>query len=163
MKKDEYLDKRKGLLNQAQKAIDEGKLDDAAKITKQVQDLDAKFEAEGKAQANLNALSGTPKIVDISTAGKPVAGTTVASTAAPQGPVDVYDSDEYRKAFMDYTLRGKAFPANLRDAAESTTTPDVGAVIPTTIAQRIVEKMESIGMILPLVTHTAYRRDARIF
>ena len=80
----------------------------------------------------------------------------------PQGPADVYDSAEYRKAFMDYTLRGKAFPANLRDAAESTTTPDVGAVIPTTIAQRIVEKMESIGMILPLVTHTAYQGGVSI-
>ena len=162
MKKDEYLDKRKGLLNQAQKAIDEGKLDDAAKITKQVQDLDAKFEAEGKAQANLNALSGTPKIVDISTAGKPVAGTVAESTAVWHGSVDIHDSTEYRKAFMNYVLRGTAFPANLRDAAESTKTPDVGAVIPTTIAQRIVEKMESIGMILPLVTHTAYQGGVSI-
>ena len=110
MKKDEYLDKRKDLLNQAQKAIDGGKLDEAAKITKQVQDFDATFEAEGKAQANLNALSGTPKIVDISTAGKPVAGMVAESTTTSQGPVDVYGSDEYRKAFMDYTLRGAAFP-----------------------------------------------------
>jgi HK97 family phage major capsid protein len=38
----------------------------------------------------------------------------------------------------------------------------VGAVIPTTIAQRIVEKMESIGMILPLVTHTAYKGGVSI-
>ena len=114
MKKDEYLGKRKGLLNQAQKAIDEGKLDDAAKITKQVQDLDAKFEAEGKAQANLNALSGTPKIVDISTAGKPVAGTVAESTAVWHGSVDIHDSTEYRKAFMNYVLRGTAFPVALR-------------------------------------------------
>jgi len=162
MTKEKYMEKRKGLVNEAQALIDGGKLKEAADKTKEIKALDDKYDAESKAQANLNALSGTPKIVDISTAGKPVAGTTVASTAAPQGPVDVYDSDEYRKAFMDYTLRGKAFPANLRDAAESTKTPDVGAVIPTTIAQRIVEKMESIGMILPLVTHTAYQGGVSI-
>ena len=162
MTKEKYMEKRKGLVNEAQALIDGSKLKEAADKTKEIKELDDKFDAESKAQANLNALSGTPKIVDISTAGKPVAGTTVASTAAPQGPVDVYDSDEYRKAFMDYTLRGKAFPANLRDVAESTKTPDVGAVIPTTIAQRIVEKMESIGMILPLVTHTAYQGGVSI-
>lgn len=162
MTKEEYMEKRKGLVDSAQALIDGGKLKEAADKTKEIKELDDKFDAESKAQANLNALSGAPKIVDISAAGNPVAGTTVASTAAPQGPVDVYDSDEYRKAFMDYTLRGKAFPANLRDVAESTKTPDVGAVIPTTIAQRIVEKMESIGMILPLVTHTAYQGGVSI-
>ena len=162
MTKEEYMKKRKDLVDSAQALIDGGKLKEAADKTKEIKELDDKFDAESKAQANLNALSDTPKIVDISAAGKPVTGTTVASTFAPQGPADVYDSDEYRKAFMDYTLRGKAFPANLRDAAESTTTPDVGAVIPTTIAQRIVEKMESIGMILPLVTHTAYKGGVSI-
>jgi HK97 family phage major capsid protein len=162
MTKEEYMEKRKGLVDSAQALIDGGKLKEASGKTEEIKELDDKFNAESKAQANLNALSGTPKIVDISAAGNSVAGTTVASTAAPQGPADVYDSDEYRKAFMDYTLRGKAFPANLRDAAESTKTPDVGAVIPTTIAQRIVEKMESIGMILPLVTHTAYKGGVSI-
>ncbi len=162
MTKEEYMEKRKGLVDSAQALIDGSKLKEAADKTEEIKELDDKFDAESKAQANLNALSGTPKIVDISTAGKPVAGMVAESTAVPQGPVDVYDSDEYRKAFMDYTLRGKAFPANLRDAAESTTTPDVGAVIPTTIAQRIVEKMESIGMILPLVTHTAYKGGVSI-
>ena len=162
MTKEEYMEKRKGLVDSAQALIDGSKLKEAADKTEEIKELDDKFDAESKAQANLNALSGTPKIVDISTAGKPVAGMVAESTAVPQGPVDVYDSAEYRKAFMDYTLRGKAFPANLRDAAESTTTPDVGAVIPTTIAQRIVEKMESIGMILPLVTHTAYKGGVSI-
>jgi HK97 family phage major capsid protein len=162
MTKEEYMEKRKGLVDSAQALIDGGKLKEAADKTEEIKELDDKYDAESKAQANLNALSGTPKIVDISTAGKPVAGMVAESTTTPQGPVDVYDSDEYRKAFMDYTLRGKAFPANLRDAAESTTTPDVGAVIPTTIAQRIVEKMESIGMILPLVTHTAYQGGVSI-
>src|SRR5690554_2127943 len=61
---------------------------------------------------------------------------------------------EYRKAFMDYVLRGETIPTELR---ETTTTSDVGSVIPQTVLNRIVEKLESTGMILPLVTRTAIK------
>ena len=156
MTKEEYMNKRKGLINEAQSFIDGGKLKEAADKTKEVKALDDSFDAESKARANLAALSGTPKIVDISSAGKPVDGTTAASTVTSAEPVDVFDSVEYRKAFMRNVLNGTPIPARLRDADESTKTPDVGTVIPTTIMQRIIEKMEAVGMILPLVTHTAY-------
>jgi HK97 family phage major capsid protein len=156
MTKEEYMNKRKGLINEAQSFIDAGKLKEAADKTKEVKALDDSFDAESKARANLAALSGTPKIVDISSAGKPVDGTTAASTATSAEPVDAFDSVEYRKAFMRNVLNGTPIPARLRDADESTKTPDVGTVIPTTIMQRIIEKMEAVGMILPLVTHTAY-------
>lgn len=66
------------------------------------------------------------------------------------------DSVEYRKAFMDYVLRGKEIPAELR-ADAVTYTKDVGSVIPQTILNRIVEKIEAVGMILPLVTRTAIK------
>lgn len=66
------------------------------------------------------------------------------------------DSVEYRKAFMDYVLRGKEIPNELRDD-EVTYTTDVGSVIPETVLNRIVEKMEAAGMILPLVTRTAIK------
>ena len=74
MTKEEYMEKRKGLVDSAQALIDGGKLKEAADKTEEIKELDDKFDAESKAQANLNALSGAPKIVDISTAGKPVAG-----------------------------------------------------------------------------------------
>lgn len=66
------------------------------------------------------------------------------------------DSLEYRKAFMDYVLRGKEIPSELR-ADEVTYTKDVGSVIPQTVLNRIVEKIEAVGMILPLVTQTAIK------
>lgn len=66
------------------------------------------------------------------------------------------DSVEYRKAFMDYVLRGKEIPTELRDDAVTYTT-DVGSVIPEPVLNRIVEKMEAAGMILPLVTRTAIK------
>lgn len=61
---------------------------------------------------------------------------------------------EYRKAFMNYVLRGQAIPTELR---ETTTTGDVGSVIPQTVLNRIVEKLEASGMILPLVTRTSIK------
>ena len=74
--------------------------------------------------------------------------------------VDTEDM-EYRKAFMEQVLRGTPIPAELR-AAANTLTPDVGSAIPTVLVDRIVEKMESIGMILPLVTRTNYPAGVNI-
>lgn len=75
--------------------------------------------------------------------------------------IDKYDTPEYRKAFMNYVLRGSQLPAEYRADAVTTTT-DAGATIPTTVLNKIVEKMEAVGMILPLVTQTAYKGGVSI-
>ena len=74
---------------------------------------------------------------------------------------DKYGSMEYRKAFMKYVCRGEALPKEYRADAVSKST-DVGAVIPTTVLNQIVEKLESTGMILTLVTRTAYKGGVSI-
>ena len=74
---------------------------------------------------------------------------------------DKYGSMEYRKAFMQYVCRGEALPKEYRADAVSKTT-DVGAVIPTTVLNQIAEKLESTGMILALVTRTAYKGGVAI-
>lgn len=91
---------------------------------------------------------------------------TFPSPAAPAGGenrenVDIHDTLEYRRAFMAYALRGTEIPAEFRTDAVTKTT-DVGAVIPTTVLNQIVEKMEAVGMILPLVTRTAYKGGVTI-
>lgn len=65
----------------------------------------------------------------------------------------IYDSMEYRLAFMDHVTKRKAMPAQYRD---NTLTSDIGAVVPPVTLNRIIEKVEAYGMILPLVTRTAY-------
>ena len=70
--------------------------------------------------------------------------------------VDKYATMEYRRAFMEYVTRGTAIPEEYR-THQTTKTTDVGAVIPSNVLNQIVEKMESTGMILPLVTRTAYK------
>lgn len=74
---------------------------------------------------------------------------------------DKYATMQYRKAFMDYVVRGTAIPTEYRADAVTKTT-DVGAVIPTTVLNQIVEKLESTGMILALVTRTAYKGGVAI-
>ena len=71
-----------------------------------------------------------------------------AGGAQPQAkePEDRYDTVAYRKAFMNYVCRGAAIPAEFR-AAETTTTADSGAVIPTSIMNEIIQKLESYGSI----------------
>ncbi len=101
-------------------------------------------------------------------AGQPVAG-QVAPTVLRSFPAvgnqepetDKYATLQYRKAFMDYVIRGTAIPTEYR-ADELSKTTDVGAIIPTTVLNQIVEKLESTGMILALVTRTAYKGGVSI-
>mgnify|MGYP002407356787 CR=1 FL=1 len=63
-----------------------------------------------------------------------------------------YASMDYRKAFMDYVKTGKK--SNLldfRSADTSTGTSDVGAVIPSTILQEVIKKVENYGQVYALV------------
>lgn len=153
MTKEKYMNDRNSLLTEAEALINDGKLEDAAAKTKAVEDLDTQFDNEAKALANLNALKDNQKIVDLSGAGTG----TVATFGGAAESTDMYDSVEYRKAFMNNVLKGTAIPAKFQNADANTKTTDVGSVIPTTIMQKIIEKMESTGMILPLVTKTAYQ------
>lgn len=153
MTKELYNTKRKQLMDEAQKLLDESKTTEAQAKMKEVEELDAKFEEEAKIQANLNALAGAQ-------AQNPAAAAqsvNLTGSAKPQKALDMYDTDDYKRAFMNYVLAGKKIPAELTNADANTKTSDVGAAIPTTTLQKIYEKIESTGMILPRVTHTSYK------
>lgn len=92
--------------------------------------------------------------------GTPVPGIVEAGVPQTRKNEDV-DGMEYRKAFMNYVTRGVEIPTELR-ASQSTTTADVAAAIPTVVVNQIVEKMESFGMVLPLVTRTSYTTGVNI-
>lgn len=83
------------------------------------------------------------------------AGNPVPAPGKVTEPVSKYDSMEYRNAFMKYVLTGgkTEIPAEYR-ADGVTKTTDVGAVIPDTVINRIIEKLEATGMILKEVTRT---------
>lgn len=156
MNRKEYETKRQALINEAETFINEGKLEEANKKMEAVTELDKNFEAAAKAEANLRALS-TPPL--------PLSGVGDGASFGrgdDENAEDMYDSVEYRKAFMNYVLKGTAIPEKFRNVSATTKTTDVGSVISPTIVNRIVEKMESMGMILPLVTKTSYAAGATV-
>ena len=63
---------------------------------------------------------------------------------------DIYDTKEYRTAFMEFVCRGTAIPAELR-AEGVTSTADTGAVIPTTIMKEIIKELKSYGSLYEAV------------
>lgn len=83
----------------------------------------------------------------------PGQGNPITPNATPAS--EMYETVEYRNAFMNYVLSGgqNAIPVEYREAGP-TATSDVGAVIPTNIVNRIIDKLQSCGQILREVTQT---------
>ena len=152
---EDYKNQRAELMNAAQTLLNDGKMEDFAAKTKEVEELDGKWDEYAKAQADLNALAGTQKpqvnVLDLANGNG-----LVGATGALDGDL------AYRKAFMNYVVNGQSIPTNLRNADATTKTTDVGEMIPETVMNRIIEKMESAGMILPLLTRTSYKGGVRI-
>lgn len=91
---------------------------------------------------------------------------TVETTTKPEQAstraTDPHDTMEYRRAFMEYVTRGVKSD-HLEFRADETTLPtDIGAVIPTTILNRIVERMEETGRIWSRVTKTSIQGGVEI-
>lgn len=83
-----------------------------------------------------------------------VPGVVQASAQEQRKSVDEEEM-EYRKAFQQFVTRGTPIPAELRDDAVTATT-DLTTAIPSVLVNQIIEKLESTGMILPLVTRTSF-------
>ena len=153
MTREFYNIQRRQLMDEAQKLLNESKTEEAQAKMKAVEELDAKFEAEAKVQANLNALAG----VKIAAPAADPQSVDLTGSEKPQTVVNRFDTDEYKTAFMNFVLTGRPIPANLTNTDDNTKTTDTGAAIPTTTLQKIYEKIEATGMILPRVTRTSYQ------
>ena len=155
MTKQEFDTKKNSLLAEAKNFLKDGKVDEANAKIKEAEDLKAQYDAESKAAANIAALDGPAPVNQ--------APQQVAPAQATTGSVDNVDGEdptnslEYRRAFMNYVLKGE--PMN---ATGVTKTSDADAVIPQTVVDRIIQKLEAIGNILPLITQTAYKGGVAI-
>src|SRR5690606_14015389 len=88
--------------------------------------------------------------------------TSVQKATVEPRAVDRHDTMEYRRAFMEYVTRGIKSDILEFRADETTLPSDIGAVIPTTILNRIVEKMEETGRIWSRVTKTSIQGGVEI-
>ena len=149
----DYEKQREELMKNAEKAVSEHRFEDFEKIKADIEALDKEHQQEAVAEANLKALSETPKPVNglMGGAGAMSVGDKASGADAAD---DMYASDEYRRAFMKAMVSGK--PIKMTNSDAITTTGDVGAVIPTTIVRRIIDKMEVTGQIWKRITKTNY-------
>ena len=158
MNRKQYEEKRNSLMNEAQTLINEGKTEEAQAKMDEVKKLDETWDAIAQAQADFNAMNREPQAMN--PFGNAASG--AMNFGAVEEPEDMYDSKEYRIAFMNYVVNGKPIPEKFTNAAGPTKTSDIGAVISPTVINRIIEKIEATGMILPLVTRTAFAAGAVI-
>lgn len=153
---EDYRNQRTTLLAEAEAAIDSGKLDEGNTKIKTVEDMDTAYENYAKAKANISALSGVKPPSSMVKEG------VIDTLGNKYTNDDMYNTRDYRMAFMNHVLADKPIPEKFTNANQVTKTTDVGAVIPTAIMEKIIEKMEATGMILPLVTRTGYKGGVSI-
>lgn len=82
------------------------------------------------------------------------------STKAEEEREDKYSTLEYRKAFMNYARTGVISDELRADA--TTMVADIGAVIPTTIMNEVVQKLKSFGNIYSRIRKTAFKGGVKI-
>jgi HK97 family phage major capsid protein len=155
-------DQRAILMNSIREMIDTASSKESidAKMA-EVETMDNEWGEQSKDLANKAALEDKFKVLNIENKGVNVVGKVLDSTSNVVNE-DMYATVDYRKAFMNNIIRGTAIPSQLLNIDENTLTTDVGSVIPTTVMEKIIEKLEATGMILPLVTRTSYKGGVSI-
>lgn len=83
-----------------------------------------------------------------------VAGAVAPKTSEEQKSDDKFATMEYRKAFMEYVLRGTPIAAEYRDDT-FTAIADAAALIPTTIMSEIIKEMKVYGQLFNRVRKTS--------
>jgi HK97 family phage major capsid protein len=104
MNKEKYLADRNVLLDEAQKLIDEGKIEDSQAKMKEVEALDNKWEETKLANANLNALKGNVKALDLADESVKVNGGIPVATITENKVVD--EKKQYENSWAKY-IQGK--------------------------------------------------------
>lgn len=153
----EQIKKYTALMDEAQEFINKRDEEGYKAKMEEIKNFENEVDKVNTMQANLNALKDNTRITNIEKlSNNNVKGFTM-DTFGVDNNEDFSNSLDYRKAFMNYVTKGTAIPGEFKNAAGPTKTTDVGEMIPETVLSKIIEKMESTGMILPLVTRTSYK------
>lgn len=166
MNKEQYLAKRKELLAEAEKLLNEGKLKEFEAKEKEIKELDEQFEAFAKAQANMNALKEKqPAAVAIEMA----AGDN--GVVATTKPVEAKDEKEVYLRAWAKEMMGKPlaeqekvvfdkFNADIRNATQTAATHAI--LIPETVREGIWKEAGELFPILGDVRMTFVPGDLTI-
>ncbi|MEE0873969.1 MAG: phage major capsid protein [Ruminococcus sp.] len=150
-----YEQQRAQLVAKAQEHINRGELDEAKKLMDQVRDLDAKHEEQLTAQANLDALNGERQVANA--AAQLINPQGVQLTDGDPAPTDdMFNTLEYRQAFMNNMLKGTPIPVKFTNTDYTTTSTTAGTIVPTTLYEQIITKLENSGDIYARVFKTSF-------
>lgn len=140
MTREEYLNKRKELLDSADTLLNESKAEDAEKVMKEIEDLDTAYDKEAKQRAGLEALknAGFAMIEDIA---------NLDNNKIDDGKAlkDVAATSEYLNAWAK-TMQGNELTQEEKKAydmvnAFTHTTENTGIVIPETVTAGIFDEV----------------------
>ena len=148
MKRNEYLNKRKELLNQATKALEENNLELFNEKEKEINALDEQFESFAKAEANMNALREMP----LMNRGAEMLAQEDETSINPTKKTD--EKDQYKNAWAkmmkgmslnqdEQVIMDKFNPQNSTQTAETHT-----VIIPETVTNDIWREAEEMYPLL---------------
>lgn len=142
MTREEYLARRTELMNQAQNQIDAGELEASEETMNQVRNLDDQWDETTRAQANMNALAGSARPINVQTGIAPVG--PVDRTGGSESEEITYASNAYMEAWA-MAMMGRNLTAEQQRAydmvneAYTHTTGNTSVVIPQSVSDRIWE------------------------
>ena len=148
-----YEQQRAQLVSQAQEHIKNGNIEEANKIMNQIRSLDTEHEQSATAQANLDALNGTRQSAQVPAQFLNAQGAALTDDGALE-PEDMFASMEYRRAFMNYIVKGTPIPDRFTNQAYVTTSSTAGTIVPTTLYQQIAVELSEYGAIYGRVFKT---------
>lgn len=145
MNREEYLAKRKALVDEAAEARDAGTLTED--LVSKIKDLDSAFEKESLEKVNARALESEPAPVNFNDVSVNVPDGKVVETMAESIKINI-GSKEYRDAWLT-NLAGRQMTPEMQ-AAYATT--DSHTAIPTLVADKFFEKMKKLAPMLNEIT-----------
>lgn len=163
MKYEEYLEKRNELTKEAQNLIDSGEIEKANEKMQDVRDLDEKWDETAKAQANMRALEGKGRKINVQNLSGNPEGDAETQERIAMGNMEkgtdlTNKSETYKRAWAKsmmglkmtqeemgcYQAVNDAY-ANMTNAYTHTT-DNTAVIIPETVAKGI---WEEVGKLFP--------------
>lgn len=154
---EKYLEMRNKLCGEAQDCITSGEIEKANGKMEEVRKLDSEWDETAKAQANMSALEGEGRKINVQnlsgipggSLGKP---TEKASMEGPAGKENMTNKSEMYKTAWAKSIMGQQLTQEegecyqMVNAAFTHTTENTGIIIPETVAKGI---WEEVGEIYP--------------
>lgn len=134
---------------------------DLRKLDIEIKDLEVKVQEEEAAKRKVDDNNPSGGLNPLGTYGN-----SASNNDKRKADEDIYGTMEYRQAFRNYVVNGTPIPEDYRNVEQRadalTVVGDVGAVIPTTIMNKVIEDLTVEGKIINRITQTTFQGGVRI-